>query len=139
MVMTRIFFVCVLIFWGFSSLSAGSSFHENPHEPWGVDSDLPLNNWMNGHAETARKVNKPSTQICKAMIRFFQIYISPIDGPRSHFYPTSSQYALQAIQTHGVFKGIAMGCDRLMRENADPWVYPVKANDGIKRKLDPVR
>src|SRR5262249_13497847 len=42
---------------------------------------------------------------CRAMIRFFQIYISPIDGPRSSFYPTSSQYALEAIQKYGVFKG----------------------------------
>lgn len=76
---------------------------------------------------------------CRAMIRFFQVYISPIDGPRSSFYPTSSQYALEAIQKHGIFKGIAMGCDRLMRENGEIWVYERTTQYGPERKIDPVK
>lgn len=86
------------------------------------------------------KVNLSLAQkSCKAMIRFFQIYISPIDGPRSSFYPTSSQYALEAIQKYGVLTGIGMGCDRLLRENHDVWVYDVTEKYGNPRKLDPVR
>jgi putative component of membrane protein insertase Oxa1/YidC/SpoIIIJ protein YidD len=49
--------------------------------------------------------------------------ISPADGPRSHFIPSSSQYTLDAINRYGLLSGISMGCDRLMRENEDPWVY----------------
>ncbi len=74
------------------------------------------------------------------MIRFFQVYISPIDGPRSSYAPTSSQYTLEAIQKHGVFKGIAMGCDRLMRENGEVWMYDtIRTDEGLERKVDPVR
>ena len=73
------------------------------------------------------------------MIRFFQVYISPIDGPRSSFCPTSSQYTLEAIEKYGVFRGIAMGCDRLMRENKELWVYDIAKEDEFGRKLDPVR
>lgn len=72
------------------------------------------------------------------MIRFFQVYISPIDGPRSSYTPTSSQYAWQAIGKHGFFKGVAMGCDRLMRENGYLWVYKTKEIGGSERKIDPV-
>ena len=81
----------------------------------------------------------PGQRSCRAMIRFFQVYISPIDGPRSSFYPTSSQYTLEAIQKHGVLTGIAMGCDRLMRENGELWVYARTIKYGVERKLDPVR
>ncbi len=73
------------------------------------------------------------------MIRFFQVYISPIDGPRSSFTPTSSQYALEAIGKYGVFKGITLGCDRLLRENGEAWVYEKITRGGEERKLDPVR
>ncbi len=73
------------------------------------------------------------------MILFFQHSISPIDGPRSHFFPTSSQYTLDAIRKYGVFKGIALGCDRLMRENGERWVYPLQERYGHVRKIDPVK
>ena len=47
---------------------------------------------------------------------------------------------LDAIRKHGFFHGFPMGCDRLMRENDDPWIYPVTTDDsGNLRKLDPVK
>lgn len=74
------------------------------------------------------------------MIAFHQEVISPADGPRSHFLPSSSQYTLDAMRRYGFFKGYLMGCDRLMRENEDPWVYKkITLSDGTVRKLDPVR
>lgn len=79
-------------------------------------------------------VPNPIVKGCLSMIRFYQKQISPIDGPRSHFYPSSSQYALLAIQKHGVLKGIALGCDRLMRENKAEWIYPYK-NEILKLDL----
>lgn len=50
-------------------------------------------------------------------ITFFQKKISPIDGPRCVFYPTCSHYGYQAIEKFGVFKGIMMTGDRLIRCN----------------------
>jgi hypothetical protein len=122
----------------FSLLMHGNlpaQFSESPALPWGPDMEF---------LKEAKNLPKPALlrpaqKTCRSMIRFFQVYISPIDGPRSSFYPTSSQYALEAIQKYGVLKGITMGCDRLMRENKELWVYPTTNKYGIERKLDPVR
>ncbi len=113
--------------------------HANPYsescfEPWGADAQL-------AYPIAQTQLTPPSLpqKMCNKMIRFFQVYISPIDGPRSSFYPTSSQYASDAIKHYGVLKGIALGCDRLMRENKDLWVYETTKEYGGERKLDPVR
>lgn len=50
-------------------------------------------------------------------ITFFQKNLSPLDGPRCVFYPTCSHYGYQAIEKFGVFKGIMMTGDRLIRCN----------------------
>jgi uncharacterized protein len=113
----------------------GSSYAEKPNAPWGSDSDLSK---LKREEEASKRLHV-GQKSCLAMIRFFQLHISPIDGPRSSFYPTSSQYTLEAIQKHGVFQGIAMGCDRLMRENGEMWVYKTTKDYGIERKVDPVR
>ena len=109
------------------------TFAESPNEPWGFDSEL--------YAKPTKTTQDKSLPVraCLACIYFFQDYISPIDGPRSNFYPTSSQYALEAIERYGVFTGIALGCDRLMRENREDWVYEVIDKHGNMRKYDPVR
>jgi len=51
------------------------------------------------------------------MIRFYQRRISPLFGPKCRFYPTCSQYALEAIEIHGAFKGSILAVRRLMRCN----------------------
>lgn len=111
-----------------------SPHKENPITPWGRDATLTT-------APTTPTTISLSiqTRAATAMIRFFQNYISPIDGPRSHYFPSSSQYTLLAIQKYGPLKGIPLGCDRLMRENSQMWVYEtITTEDGL-RKLDPVR
>ena len=117
-------------------LSAGT-FSESGKIPWGNDCELTYRKQEKTESEKPKlTVGQKS---CQAMIRFFQVYISPIDGPRSSFYPTSSQYTLEAIRKHGVLQGIGMGCDRLLRENGEMWVYKTTDKYGIERKLDPVR
>lgn len=122
----------LFFFLGFSSLYASpfESNYESSSEPWGVDSDLTLKQEeRQGESRNMRK------KICVSMIRFYQNKISPIDGPRSHYLPSSSQYTLLAIEKYGVLKGIALGCDRLLRENSADWIYLIKD----EKKLDPVR
>ena len=47
---------------------------------------------------------------------------------------------LDAIRKYGFFRGVPLGCDRLMRENDDPWVYPlITVEDGKVFKYDPVK
>ena len=50
-------------------------------------------------------------------IRFYQRRISPLLPPMCRYYPTCSQYAVEAIETHGAFKGFFLTVFRLMRCN----------------------
>ncbi|MBA3237338.1 MAG: membrane protein insertion efficiency factor YidD [Parachlamydiaceae bacterium] len=110
-------------------------------DPWGKDACL-----------CKKQVNLSETQEChkrcptpflgliaEGLIAFHQDVISPADGPRSHFLPSSSQYTLEAMRKYGFYSGFLMGCDRLMRENSEEWVYRTGKNSaGQLMKLDPV-
>lgn len=50
-------------------------------------------------------------------IRFYQRHISPHLPPMCRYYPTCSEYAVQAIEIHGAFKGSFMALGRLLRCN----------------------
>lgn len=111
-------------------------------DPWGKDADLQ-------YRDTPQAISAIQTNACKTpllgtlgevLIGFHQEVISPADGPRSHFLPSSSQYTLDAMRRYGFFKGYLMGCDRLMRENSEPWVYRTTLNGaGDVMKWDPVK
>lgn len=58
-------------------------------------------------------------KICLALILFYQRAISPFFPARCRFYPTCSQYTLEAIQKYGAIKGIFMGMKRILR--CHPW------------------
>lgn len=51
------------------------------------------------------------------LITFYQTKISPKTPPRCRYYPTCSQYAMEAIETHGAFKGLILTVGRLLRCN----------------------
>lgn len=53
------------------------------------------------------------------LIRLYQKYIRCLN-PKDigcKFYPTCSDYTIQAIEKHGIFKGMAMGVWRILRCN----------------------
>lgn len=52
-------------------------------------------------------------------IRFYQLAISPLMAPHCRFYPTCSQYAVEAISRFGAVKGGYLAASRLMR--CHPW------------------
>jgi uncharacterized protein len=106
-------------------------------EPWGKDADLkfvPIE-----ATPVAPPKHSFAVRIAEQIILFHQNVLSPVDGPRSHFRPSSSSYMMQAMQKHGFFEGFLMGCDRLMRENSDEWVYRTIEENGKLFKHDPVR
>ncbi len=117
--------------------SISTFLHASPgfHEPWGKDSDI--------HYQEINETPLPSRSFSpmiwavEQVIRFHQNVISPVDGPRSHFRPSSSQYMLQAVQKHGFLPGVFMGFDRLLRENSDEWVYKTTEYQGALYKYDP--
>ncbi|MGN0602184.1 MAG: membrane protein insertion efficiency factor YidD [Oscillospiraceae bacterium] len=51
------------------------------------------------------------------LIRFYQKTISPIIGPRCKYYPTCSNYSIEAFKKHGFFKGMILSIWRLLRCN----------------------
>jgi len=102
-------------------------------EPWGKGSQL------SKKPKVKEELSEKSTggKIANKIITFYQSNISIANGPKSNFRPTSSRYMELAIKRYGFFKGFVMGCDRLMRENSDPWVYRTININGINYKFDP--
>ncbi|NHI00785.1 membrane protein insertion efficiency factor YidD [Oceanimonas sp. MB9] len=49
------------------------------------------------------------------LVRGYQLFISPLLGPRCRFHPTCSQYAIESLQTHGALKGSWLTLRRLGR------------------------
>uniref|UniRef100_UPI0011B75060 membrane protein insertion efficiency factor YidD n=1 Tax=Novipirellula artificiosorum TaxID=2528016 RepID=UPI0011B75060 len=54
-----------------------------------------------------------------AMIRFYQMAISPMLGPSCRFTPTCSQYAIEVIRRDGVVRGVYRSVRRILR--CHPW------------------
>ena len=54
-----------------------------------------------------------------ALIKIYQWVISPMIGPRCRFNPTCSQYAVEALNKHGLFKGLWLSVRRIAR--CHPW------------------
>jgi uncharacterized protein len=50
-----------------------------------------------------------------AMVRFYQLHISPLKPPSCIYSPTCSEYTYQAIAKYGFVRGVAMGVERLLR------------------------
>ena len=49
------------------------------------------------------------------LIRFYQKWISPALPPTCRFYPTCSNYGLEAIEKHGAFKGGWLTITRILK------------------------
>ncbi|MBO5137046.1 MAG: membrane protein insertion efficiency factor YidD [Spirochaetaceae bacterium] len=56
-------------------------------------------------------------QVLCALIRFYQVCISPLFPPCCRFYPTCSAYAREAINKYGPFKGSFLAVRRIIRCN----------------------
>ncbi|WP_397539714.1 membrane protein insertion efficiency factor YidD [Rummeliibacillus pycnus] len=48
-------------------------------------------------------------------IRFYQKVISPLKPPSCRFYPTCSNYGIEAIEKHGAIKGGYLTIRRILR------------------------
>ena len=54
-----------------------------------------------------------------SLIRFYQLCISPLLGNNCRYYPTCSQYAIEAIEKKGIIRGSWMAVKRIFR--CHPW------------------
>ncbi|HHT04876.1 MAG TPA: membrane protein insertion efficiency factor YidD [Hydrogenispora sp.] len=55
------------------------------------------------------------------MIRFYQQFLSPLkpQAYRCRYYPSCSQYTIEALNRFGVGKGVVLGISRLL--SCHPW------------------
>lgn len=51
------------------------------------------------------------------LVRLYQKYISPLKQPSCRFYPTCSNYSIEAFRKHGAFKGLYLTINRVLRCN----------------------
>jgi putative membrane protein insertion efficiency factor len=50
-----------------------------------------------------------------SLIKAYQYTLSPLLGPSCRFYPSCSEYAVQAIWRHGPFSGLLLAVKRILR------------------------
>lgn len=67
-----------------------------------------------------KHLQKGLRQLFVLPIRLYRLLISPMLGPsKCRFHPTCSQYAIEAIEEWGIFKGTWLAIRRIGR--CHPW------------------
>ena len=64
-------------------------------------------------------MKSPVVQLLVWLVRGYQLAISPLLGNRCRFFPSCSDFTMEALQRHGVFKGCWLGLRRVGR--CHPW------------------
>ena len=76
-------------------------------------------------------------QLLTWLVRGYQRWISPLFPPTCRYYPTCSNYMLQALAKHGAIKGVLMGIARILR--CQPFVHggvdPVPDHFTLRRNV----
>lgn len=57
--------------------------------------------------------------LLQQLIRGYRYFLSPMLGPACRFHPSCSQYAEEALATHGLFSGGWLAARRVCR--CGPW------------------
>ena len=69
-------------------------------------------------------------------IRFYQMVISPLFPGVCRYRPTCSEYMIEAIEVHGIIKGLYLGSKRILR--CHPWgksgYDPVPSKENTDKK-----
>jgi uncharacterized protein len=78
---------------------------------------------MNEHATSlaraAAAMNAAGEGALIALVKGYRYGIRPMLGQRCRFYPSCSEYTLEALQTHGAAKGAYLGAKRILK--CQPW------------------
>jgi putative membrane protein insertion efficiency factor len=49
------------------------------------------------------------------LLRFYKMCVSPLLPSACRYYPTCSEYMLEAVRRHGAARGVWLGLKRLLR------------------------
>ena len=66
-----------------------------------------------------RKISNLTSKCLILIIRFYQLFISPLTGNNCRYHPTCSAYFIKSLQIHGPIKGFVLGVKRISR--CHPW------------------
>ena len=55
------------------------------------------------------------TKIPIIIIKIYQYFISPLLGNKCRFFPTCSEYCIEALKTYGLFLGLKLGAKRILK------------------------
>jgi uncharacterized protein len=61
----------------------------------------------------------PAAYLAVGAVRAYQWTVRPLIGAHCRFWPSCSDYAVEAVQTHGAARGSALAAWRILRCN--PW------------------
>jgi putative membrane protein insertion efficiency factor len=82
-----------------------------------------------------QSLRKVATLGLQAVIRSYQLVLSPVLPPSCRYLPSCSDYAAEAIGRHGAFVGVGLAARRLAR--CHPWggsgYDPVPEPGGLDR------
>ncbi|ADW18769.1 protein of unknown function DUF37 [Desulfobulbus propionicus DSM 2032] len=65
--------------------------------------------------KSGRSWRKAPAMCLIALFRGYQLLLSPLFPPVCRFIPSCSQYAIEAVRKHGVFRGTLMAIWRILR------------------------
>jgi putative membrane protein insertion efficiency factor len=54
-------------------------------------------------------------KVILSLIIFYQRFVSPLTAPACRFYPSCSEYALQAIKIYGPWRGLWLSLRRILK------------------------
>jgi uncharacterized protein len=87
-----------------------------------------------------RRLLRLPADVVVALLRLWQLVVSPVYGQTCRFYPSCSSYALEAVDRHGLLRGGWLALRRLGR--CHPWnpggVDPVPPKAGASSPSPPV-
>ena len=72
---------------------------------------------MGGYMKMIKKLSKGINFILIGCIKFYRKFISPMKTTKCPYYPSCSEYGLEAVQKYGALKGGALACWRIIRCN----------------------
>ena len=75
-----------------------------------------MNQWGKAAAE---RINQAAAATLIAVLRGYQLVMSPLLGRNCRFQPTCSQYCIESLRRYGVVRGCWKGVCRIVR--CHPW------------------
>ncbi|EGO65074.1 membrane protein insertion efficiency factor YidD [Acetonema longum] len=54
-------------------------------------------------------------RILIGIVHFYRLFLSPLKPPTCRFVPTCSEYALEAIEKYGAWRGTVLSIRRILR------------------------